>query len=123
MKNKSRTSWIGHFALIMGTCFATAQLKASEELPVIGLDENGQEVLTHIPKDRYKKRITEQLGQLQFEALSTLETLQTGKKWKLHTLSLGVSVDIQLGLSSLLAFGITPRFTVVFSNRKNPIIP
>jgi opacity protein-like surface antigen len=95
----------------------------AETIPVIVVNNSGEQVVAYTSVAKYQRRVTEQLTLLQSEAIDSLTQLKTGSKFKIHTLALGVAVDLELGLPYLITLGIIPRFDAIFSNRKNPIIP
>jgi hypothetical protein len=96
----------------------------ANEIPVIGTDEQGQEVVKYFPRNRYARNLAYVIQATQDEALPALNKAKPGKRWKIRTLALGIGVDIKLGLTPFFELGFAPRFRAILTNNKdNPVIP
>ena len=109
--------------LLMSALAIVPLAQADESIPIIGMDPNGKEIVAYVSKEKYIQNVSNQIGAVQAEAVPALSKLKQGKQWYIRTASLGVGIDIQLGLDPIISLGITPRFNAVFSNSKSPVIP
>lgn len=104
--------------LVLGLCAASFG-----DIPVIGLNENGKEEVVRVPASKYAKAVAGMIEATREEALPVLDRMQDGRKWKLETVTLGIGLDVKLGLSPVFELGITPRFRAHISKNPSPVIP
>ena len=103
--------------LLLGTSAMAA------EIPVVGMNENGKEVVIHVSRSKFAEGVAQMIESTQEDALPALSAAKTGKKWMLRTLALGIGLDIKLGFTPVFELGIAPRFRAILSNSTNAVIP
>jgi hypothetical protein len=104
-----------------------ACLSAADEIPLVGIDANGNEVKEYLMKDDYVQRMTTLLQSVEESTFPVLDTVKpslsdSDRAWQLQSFTLGISLNLSIGIS-IFSFGISPAFTLVFSNNDQPIIP
>lgn len=96
----------------------------AESIPVMGLDENGQEKMTYYSIEEYAKGVAQMVNATYEEVMPALRYSQKqGKLWRIREVSLGIGVEISLGVTPIFKLGLAPRFRANFSNSTDPVVP
>jgi hypothetical protein len=109
---------LGLFALI-----ACGSVRASDEIPVIGTDKSGHQIVKHVSRKDYVKAMAAVVSSVQEESLPALDNMSYGRKWNIRTISLGIGLDLTLGPAPIFQLEFTPRFNVYLCKGSDPIMP
>jgi hypothetical protein len=104
------------FALLLSACAAYAA-----EIPIVGLDDEGNEVTYLQSEDAYVARMRAAATAVGESIVPSLESLPA--RWMLRTTVVGIGVGVQVGVGPVIQLKATPRFRLVYSNSKDPVIP
>ena len=85
-----------------------------KEIPVIGIDSNGNPMQTLIPAKEYSKRLEYIASTFQDSAIAVLNQRSRHSKFKLRTVALGVGISTELNFGGLFKIGAYPRFRLIF---------
>lgn len=110
------------FGFIMAVLAANTSF--AEDIPMLGIAEDGSPVEVLVPESTYKEKLTQAVISLQDSSLNALQSKNTASSgWMLRTAVVGLGVKIELGLGPIVKFGILPRFRLAFTNSKEPSVP
>lgn len=97
----------------------------SDEVALVGLDANQQGVETKISSEEFLNRLSGAVNAVSDSALEILAQRKASavKPWRVHTVLVGVSADVQIGISSIAKLDVAPRFRLAFSDVGDPALP
>ena len=93
------------------------------QIPVIGVDQNGNPTQVMVSEKDYTDRLTTLISSVQDSALPVLNRREVHKPWMLRTLVFGIGVNAEVGVGPLIKVGAYPRTRLVFSNSTDPTLP
>jgi hypothetical protein len=104
------------------------------DIPLVGIGSDGSPVTQYLSQDDYVKRMSELLASVQETALPVLEGVhpmlhgnardgRADRSWQLNTFTLGIGLNLSVGVGPVVLLAVAPAFTLVFCNANNPIIP
>lgn len=108
--------WV--FIILLGT-----QVAGATDLPLVGLDRDGNPVELFVKKEKYQKQMTEAIDGVQTSALPVLEKHEKSAPWSLRTIVVGIGLSVQVGIGPIIKLTAAPRFRALFSNSNDPVIP
>ncbi len=99
-------------------------LCGAADLPLVGIDANGKEVERLVSRESYVKRLKTLIASVEQTAFPVLGRIKPmDGSWKLQTFSLGIAMNLTVGIGPILSVGLSPSFTFIFSNNTEPQIP
>ena len=94
------------------------------QLPLIGLDEEGNPIASRVDESKYIKHLSRGLISLQESVVPALErATETEANWKLRTVMVGFGLKAEAGFGPFKV-GVAPRIRGAFTNLNgNPAMP
>ncbi|MBF0298037.1 MAG: hypothetical protein HQK51_04915 [Oligoflexia bacterium] len=74
-----------------------------KEIPLIGINSSGNEIIQHIPSKGYTKETGKILSDLNRETILTLNSVKTEySSWELKRFFVGIGINASLGINSIV---------------------
>jgi hypothetical protein len=108
--------------IILG--FTAGATASNTEIPMVGLDSEGNPVEFTMEKGTYIKNLSDGIRATEAATLNALEKRPSStSKWTLRTIVVGMGVNLEAGLSKVFKLSAMPKFRVLFSKDKDPVTP
>jgi hypothetical protein len=96
-------------------CFSSCTEKNREnDLPIVGLDNTGGEVLRYVPKKRYIKRFSGLMSKIYNKSTERLSRFEFENGWDLKRVSVGLMLVFEVGITSNFKFEFEPSMELRF---------
>ncbi|MBI3543662.1 MAG: hypothetical protein HY075_10360 [Deltaproteobacteria bacterium] len=92
------------------------------EIPLVGLDDNGNPTQVIIGKKDYSKNLGLAVNAVQDSAIPAVSRRSQSQPWLLRTIVLGLGVNTEIGIGAYKV-GALPKFRVALSNSTDPTLP
>lgn len=87
---------------------------AATKVPMIGLDDNGKEVVKKIGRKDFEKRFTNVVDSFQNSLLQSLEDNDKALgDWEMKKIYAGASLSASIGLGSIIKASAAPSFYLI----------
>jgi hypothetical protein len=100
---------------------------AEETVTLVGLGNDGQEVVKTIPALAYSQSVAAIVNMVQDSIADSLvsedATPVASPKWSLRTVAVGCTITSQIGLGPIWSISPSARLRVIFSNSTSPVYP
>jgi len=114
--------------------FVSPAVALTDEMPMVGLDQNHHSVVQWVSKTAYLSQMQEALSGVHQSVNSVLEqksleqagascALPGSSSWKLRSIAVGVNVNFTAGLGFLGSATFNPRLRLVYSRGQSRIFP
>ncbi|MCO4795054.1 MAG: hypothetical protein KC493_15160 [Bacteriovoracaceae bacterium] len=107
------------FAMCLVLSAGSACKKNIDDIPLIGIDGNGEVHEVSISGKKFKKFNTRAMKYTKEETLKALSSLDKGEKksWKLDAVEVGLAAKAGFGLGNVLKAEAEPAFILVYKKR------
>lgn len=105
--------------LIAGAAFGCAR----GEIPLMGLDDNGNPVDLYAPESLFRDKMIEAVKQVHEATAPVLKDTYKEKSAQLRTVVVGLGFNFEAGIGSIAKVGASPKVRFAFSNSQKPIVP
>lgn len=96
----------------------------AQEVPVIGVDEEGKVIENFVPEMMFKERLTSAIQAVQDSTAKAIKKQNLiPSKWMLRTIVVGLGVNMEIKAGPIIRLGALPRFRVAFTNAVEPSVP
>jgi hypothetical protein len=98
-----------------------------DTVALVGLSEQGEEVVKTIPLADYTQSVGAMVSTVQssVEPALTMQEISTpaNHKWELRTVAVGCTITAQIGLGPIWSISPQARLRIIFSNSTSPVYP
>lgn len=92
------------------------------DVPLVGLDEQGNSVSISMPAEKYGKNLSTAIASVHESVIPALAGRSERGGLALRTVAVGAGVSAEVGIGPLKV-GAFPRFRLMFTNSKDPATP
>ncbi len=114
-----RISLLFVVATILTSC---ANKKNKDDIPVLGLDEQGNSIVRYMPKGKYIKKYSPLMNQITNESNKVLERHSQNKPWKLKRVTIGMEFVFEAEFGPIYKFEFVPAVELRFQPLPRPQI-
>ena len=94
--------------------------KSPDDLPIVGLGEEGKSIIRYVPKGRYIKKFSSVIGDVGEKSLEKLDEFEFEESWILKRVSLGLQLVFEVGLTDNFKWEVEPSFELRFEELPRP---
>lgn len=127
--NNTNSLWLS-WPLILSSAMAYASDPAVADLstiPLVGKDSTGQSKVVYMPSEQYVQKMKATLSELNNAVIPALNrrTCNLPKKshYELTSVTVGVSIEFQVGLGALISLAASSKMQLAYSNQWDPVLP
>jgi hypothetical protein len=96
----------------------------SNDVPVIGIDEQGKVVEEFVPEVLFKEKLSTAVQSVQDSTAKAIKKqIQVPGRWMLRSIVVGLGVNMEIKAGPIIKLGALPRFRVAFTNAVEPSVP
>lgn len=96
---------------------------AKSGIPVVGLDEYGNDVEEYISHSSFKKDMKYLLWAVSDSTLKAASQTQYKSDWEVEALSVGLGVNVDFNVKHLVSMQSSGRLRFIFSKDPTPLVP
>lgn len=108
--------------ILFTSAFAVTGCNHKGEIPVIGLDDQGNPVQVMVPGKTYSKHLLTYASTAQDSVVPALGRNKNKSKWMLRTVTVGIRIVTDIGIGPFRV-GAVPRARLIFTNHIDPSYP
>jgi hypothetical protein len=105
---------------LMGCHGASDSPQSANDLPVIGLGEDGKAIVRYIPKGRHLKHMTGLMSEISEKSTKSLDRFEFDEGFKLTRVSVGLEVVFEFGILDIMVMELKPSVDLRFEPLPNP---
>jgi hypothetical protein len=96
----------------------------AQDIPVVGVDDQGQVIESYVPEVLFKERLTTAIQSVQDSTAKAIKKqIHTPTHWMLRTVVVGLGINMEIKAGPIIKLGALPRFRVAFTNAVEPSVP
>ncbi|RLA60907.1 MAG: hypothetical protein DRQ88_09750 [Epsilonproteobacteria bacterium] len=113
---------LGVIPLVLGLLFIASckDKRSADDLPFVGMGEEGESIVRYVPKGRYIKRFSSVMGDISEKSTEKLDKFEFAESWILKRVSLGLQLVFEVGLTDFFKWEIEPSFELRFEELPKP---
>ena len=108
------------FALALLFTASCKDKRSPDDLPFVGMGEEGESIVRYVPKGRYIKKMSGVMGETSEKATEKLDKFEFTESWILKRVSLGLQLVFEVGLTDAFKWEIEPSFELRFEELPKP---
>ena len=95
---------------------------SSEDLAIVGLDENGQSMVRYVARGRHLKKMSGLMSAISENSTRKLDKFEFKEGFKLTRVSVGLQVAFEIGIADIYELEIKPSVDLRFEPLPQPKI-
>ncbi|MCB0365749.1 MAG: hypothetical protein H6624_01945 [Bdellovibrionaceae bacterium] len=96
---------------------------ATSGIPLLGLDDEGDYYNYFVEDEEFSGHLSTTLDTVNDSFMESVRLTNGEGTWHMRTVAVSLGFVLEAGLGPVIKGGMTPKFGVVFSNSKKPVIP
>lgn len=108
--------------LSIATLASCANKRNKDDIPVLGLDEQGNSIVRYMPKGKYIKKYSPLMNEISNKSNHVLEKHSNNKPWKLKRVTIGMEFVFEAEFGPIYKFEFVPAVELRFQPLPRPQI-
>ncbi len=96
----------------------------ANSVPMVGLDDSGNEVTFETSDSEYSDRLTSILSSVDGSVRESMRSASDSPgHWLIRSFSVGIGLGVEVGIGPIIKVKASPRIRMIYSNSQDPVIP
>ena len=108
--------------VLVGLCFLACDEKEGG-VPIVGVNDFGFEVEKQIDPQEFQENLLEVIESTARVGVEAAEAAPNNSDWNLEALTIGVGIEVSLGIFHFVDMSSSGRLRFAFSRNPNPLVP